>query len=148
VRHHGKHVVNWRAIAKYTATVWLSLFLVSFLGGLISPPANDARSALVGYILSSLASLLVGTAVFGALSARQVARPFLHAVLVLVAYVTISLLLNRIVEIWLPTTYPAVLTAMDWLVLLTSFLLGNLVGLAVRRWESQRHLSVRGPADA
>lgn len=138
--------MNWRAIAKYTVAVWLSLFLVSFLAGLTSPPANDARSALAGYVLSNLASLLVGTAVFGVLSARQVTRPFLHAVLVLVAYVTISLLLDRIVEIWLPTPYPAVLTAIDWLVLLTSFLLGALVGHAVRRWESQRHLSVRGPS--
>ena len=125
--------MNWRVIANYTILLFLARFLVGFLDGLLSAPATDPQTALWHYAIGNLASFLMGAAIFALLVIRQANRPCQHAAFVLLAYVAISLPFDRVVAIWLPTHYPSVLAAIDWLVLLISFLSGTFIGQIFRR---------------
>jgi hypothetical protein len=127
------HVVNWKKVAGFAATLIFAEILVGFIQG-GADAGTSLEAAKRALVQSMLLSLAFSALIFSVMCARQDHRPFLHATLALLLASVSSAALGAVLPAWL-TDKPLILSVPEWLTLVVGPTIGASVGhyLSLRR---------------
>ncbi|MDH5828926.1 hypothetical protein QFW80_00105 [Luteimonas sp. M1R5S18] len=119
--------MNWKLIAKYVLCLLLAHFTIGLLEGLFTPASFGVDEGLRYFFMAMAAYLSASAIVFFTLSARHPQGRWAQATLVFLVYAVLSLAIDLVSSIWLPST-PIVLSAIGWLAVAVCALLGTVGG--------------------
>ena len=128
------NAINWSKILIYASVLFFAQFAIGFAEGWFSPGVIDTShiQIVLLFVLSTLTSFVVCTALFAHMAIYQANRPYLHAGLSLVLYGAAFFGLSVILKPLLGSA-PTLLIYFGWLTDITGLLAGVFIGRAICR---------------
>ncbi len=122
--------MNWKAIAKYAAAVFIAQFMLGFLEGLLFEPSLSVTFSF------HAVSLVVCVLIFLHLGNYQPYKPFVHAWVALVLTITTAWMLVLLLYRWFggPDVIDVVF---EYVLLVCALVIGTSFGIVLRKKEAR-----------
>ena len=128
--------MNWKRIAKYTITLFAIQIMIGFFEGYFTPleNADNLQSNIMWLTIGFAISFVACTSLFAHLSVHQSYKPFTHAWIVLIIYITAGQILYfSLTALDLGAIHtPLVFVIIEYLVLMFALLAGTILVIYTR----------------
>ena len=128
--------MNWKRIAKYTIALFIMQSAIGFFEGYFTlvESADNLQSNIMWLTIGFAISFVACTSLFAHMSVRQSYKPFTHAWIVLIIYITAGQILYfSLTALDLGAiNSPLVFVIIEYLVLMFALLAGTSIGIYTR----------------